>query len=167
MIGAGMIAIAVLLAMFPTDGFRAIAAILAVSMIAAGIRYLYYYASMARHMVGGKGIFFLGVIILDFGIYSSTLIDEPRIYIIIDLIAVHTFWGIVNLWKGIREKAAGAPMWKLDSAQGIGNLLIAAASLIFLHSPRVLVDLYSAGLAYSGILRVISALRRTAIVYIQ
>lgn len=166
-IGLGMIVIAVLLAWSPEDGFIVIATILSVSMTAMGVRYLYYYATMARHMVGGKAVLYLGVIVLDFGVYSMTLIDEPRIYIVVDLIAVHTFWGIVNLLKGFREKGYGASMWKLDVGQGIGNLMMAAASLIFLHSPHILVDLYSAGLAYSGILKVISALRRTEIVYIQ
>ena len=165
--GAIMIAVAILLARYPENGFIMIAAILAISMITIGVRYLYYYATMARHMVGGKAILFLGVIILDFGLYSSTLTDEPRVYIMVDLIAVHTFWGVVNLWKGLREKGYGASMWKLDVCQGIGNLLIAAASLVFLGTPNILVDLYSAGLAYSGLLRVASAVRRTAIVYIQ
>ena len=143
-IGLGMIVIAVLLAWSPEDGFIVIATILSVSMTAMGVRYLYYYATMARHMVGGKAVL-----------------------IVVDLIAVHTFWGIVNLLKGFREKGYGASMWKLDVGQGIGNLMMAAASLVFLHSPHILVDLYSAGLAYSGILKVISALRRTEIVYIQ
>ena len=61
-----MIAVAILLARYPENGFIMIAAILAISMITIGVRYLYYYATMARHMVGGKAILFLGVIILDF-----------------------------------------------------------------------------------------------------
>ena len=161
-----MIGLSWYLAKNPDDGFVLINIILAITLILAGIGYLIYYFRMARHMVSGKMVLLCGLIILDFGLFATSVSDEPRIFIIGYLLVTHIFSGVLNLIKGIREKMTSAPGWGIDLAQGVGNLLIAAACIIYIHSNHILVGLYCAGLLYSGILRLVTAFRRTSIVYI-
>lgn len=152
---------------FPEEGFYCIAMILAGSLILKGVQSLIYYFTMARFMVGGKAVLFSGVMILDFGIFTMSMVDEPKIYILVYLITFHGFSAVVNLLKGIREKLSHTGAWKTDVFQGSGNLLIILACCLFRQSAGVLVALYCGGLFYSAALRIISALRKNDIVYIQ
>ena len=156
----------VVMVLNPEDGFIYIAVILGVSLTLSGIRYLVYYVTMARHMVGGKAFLFLGVLVLDIGMFSTSLIDEPRYFIVTYLLAFHALTGLINLLRGREEKKNRAPGWKLNVLHGTVTLLICAACVLYLRRPPVLVSLYCAGLVYSGLVRIDSALRRTAIVYI-
>lgn len=54
--------------------------------------------------------------------------------------------------------------------QGLVDIGFAAAALVFglvLGSMRQLTWIYASGLLYGGLLRIVSAFRKTAIVYIQ
>ena len=42
----------------PDDGLITMALILSIALVTMGLKYLIYYFTMARHMVGGKGILF-------------------------------------------------------------------------------------------------------------
>ncbi len=152
---------------FPEEGFYCIAAILGVSLVLKGVQSLVYYFAMARFMVGGKAILFTGVMILDFGIFTFSMVDEPKIYILVYLIAFHGFSAVVNLLKGVREKYSHTGSWKIDLSQGTGNLLIILVCFLFRQSQALLVFLYCGGLFYSGTLRILSALRKNDIVFIQ
>ena len=152
---------------FPEEGFYCIAMILGASLILKGVQSLVYYFAMARFMVGGKAILFTGVIILDFGIFTFSMVDEPKIYILVYLNAFHGFSAVVNLLKGIREKTSRTGSWKVDLFQGIGNLLIISVCFLFRQSQAILVCLYCGGLFYSGALRILCAVRKNDIVYIQ
>ena len=48
----------------PDVGLEFAAMILGISLFLSGIHYLYYYFSMARHMVGGRYVLFTAVFIL-------------------------------------------------------------------------------------------------------
>lgn len=165
--GIVMILCAAVLLHSPEEGLPFLTTILSISLTLAGLRFLIYYFTMARYMVGGRNILYTGVIVLDFGLFTYSIVDERGIIIILYLLSLHVFFAVVNLVKGIRERRSRVPYWKVDAVQGIVNLLIAGASVAFIHSIRIIVCLYCAGLFYSAAGRIYSAFRRTAIVYIQ
>ena len=57
--------------------------------------------------------------------------------------------------------------WKLKLFHGILNVAVSAGCFIFINNPGVAVLVYGIGLVYSGILRIISAFRKTTFVYIR
>ena len=165
-IGLVMLFFVVSLISLPDDNFEFLAWVLAVFLLLTGIKYLFYYFTMARFMVSGKAILFLGVIILDLGVFTISITDESKLIIISYLLGIHAFSGILNLLKGISELRSHTVGWKLDLIQGIGNLLMAVSCIVFRNSTHILVYLYCAGLTYPAIMRITSAFRRSAIVYI-
>jgi uncharacterized membrane protein HdeD (DUF308 family) len=158
---------AVVLLTIPEDGFLIIAAFIVVSLLLMGIRYLFYYFHMARNMVGGKYFLFLGIFLIDLGLLTFSMTDEPRWALILYLLGFHAFSCVVNLAKGIQERHYGAPAWKVDTVQGIVNAVVFFFCLFHLRSPVYFLWVYCAGLFYSAAVRIVSAFRRTAIVYIQ
>lgn len=166
-IGLCMILCAVILLAGEDDGCYLVMLILAFSLIIRGIAELIYYVTMARHMVGGKLILFIGVVLVDFGIFTISLADESKVVVVLYLIGFHAFAGLVNLLRAREARRHKSSAWRINMAQGVTSLLILAASLIFARDEGVLVLLYCAGMVYSAFLRIYSAFRRTAVVYIQ
>lgn len=73
--GVALIALAVLLAMIPEDSILVVAFIISLSLLIYGARLMWYYFSMARHMVGGKATLYQGIIVLDIALFSFS---SPR-----------------------------------------------------------------------------------------
>ena len=165
--GLGMILCAVLLLAGEDDGCFLVMLILAFSLIVRGFSELIYYFTMARHMVGGKLILFIGVVLLDLGIFTISLADESKVVVVLYLIGFHAFASLVNLLRAREAMRYRSSAWRINMAQGVTSLLILAASLLFARDQGMLVLLYCAGLVYSAFLRIYSAFQRTAIVYIQ
>ena len=151
----------------PFESYVPIARILVAVLVLMGLRNLLYYVLMARHMVGGKMILFIGMLFMDFGIFSYSLVERPKLFLISYLIVSHFFWGSLNIIKAVVEKRNFTPTWRRDCMQGILHMLIMAAAIRYAPSVRRLVILFCAGIIYSGIVHIVSALRSTAIVYIQ
>ena len=166
-IGLCMILCAVIHLAGEDDGCYLVMLILAFSLIIRGIAELIYYVTMARHMVGGKLILFIGVVLVDFGIFTISLADESKVVVVLYLIGFHAFAGLINLLRAREAMRYKSSAWRINMAQGVTSLLILAASLLFARDQGMLVLLYCAGLVYSAVLRIYSAFRRTAIVYIQ
>lgn len=64
----------------------------------------------------------------------------------------------------------GSPIWIYKVAYGATNILISLAVVIggfTEHSAKFAVYIYAGGLIYSAIVRIVSAFRKTAIVYIK
>ena len=61
-----MIAFAGLLFVSPVEGLPVVAIVVSISFTVRGLRRLVYYYTMARHMVGGKGILFLNPILEEY-----------------------------------------------------------------------------------------------------
>ena len=160
------LAFAVLMFLDPENSYKLIAFILAVSLIVIGIRELLYYASMARHMVGGRITLFKGLVLLDFGMLTYIISNVPRIYVLLYLLVVNAFRGVIEILHAVEAKRLEAGSWRINLAVGISNVLVAGACLFSLNSTRLLVYLYAAGLAYAAVLQFAAAVRRTAIVYI-
>ena len=127
----------------PEDGFTVVALIVSISLTAYGIRTLFYYFTMARHMVGGKSILFIGIILTDLGVFSLTTADDPKLFLVVYLLGVHAFSGAMGVLRALEAKRL---------------LLRSTASLSYI---------YAATLFYSACVQLVSAFRKTAIVYIQ
>lgn len=153
----------------PEDGYYIIAVLLSISLLISGVKSLVYYFTMARNMVGGKSILYRALILTDLGLFTVTAITIPKIYLICHLLISHAFSGIVDMLKAYEDKRLQAPSWRMSFVYGLGNLLIAVAAFTCLinKSTELMVDIYCAGLAYSGIIQMIHSFRKTAIIYIQ
>lgn len=166
---AGLFLIGLTVVMFvdPDDGFSIVATILSVSLIAFGVRELFYYFTMARFMVGGKSALYIGVIMLDAGVFALTLSDMPKLYIVLYLLIIHAFSGAVDVMRSTEARRLGAASWRLNLLSGVVNIAISVVCVIFLRSPHMIVYIYASGLAYSAVFRIVNACRKTAVVYIQ
>ena len=70
-IGLSMLISAAILILLPEGGCLYIMLFLAASLILRGISELIYYFTMARYMVGGKLILFIGAVFFDFGFFTN------------------------------------------------------------------------------------------------
>ena len=117
-------------------------------------------------MVGGDQIFVRGLIMFDFGSFTATLTNLSQIYVMGYLIGAHAFSGMIDVMRALEAKKLASPSWKLTFSTGIVNIILAVVCLVFLRSTSTAVYIYSAGLIYSSIIRIISSFRKTAVVYI-
>ena len=138
-------------------------------MTLRGLRTLFYYFTMARYTVGGKTVLYRSFILLDLGVLAGSLVGYEMIYAAIYLAAIHAFDGLVSTLRANESRTYGAH-WRLKMAYGVTNILIAIAVIVgnaVFKEPRVTTYIYGIGLMYSAVLRIITAVRRTRIVYIQ
>lgn len=148
-------------------GYLLVCAVLGISLFVSGIRMLIGYFRLNRFMVGGRRKLYLGIIVLDLGIFTMSLSEIPRIYIVLYLVVIHVFTGVIDVLQAMESKRYEAPKWKFSLASGIANILVGAACLIFIRDIEVVILIYAGGLIYSALVRIASAFKRTAIVYIQ
>ena len=169
---ASLFTIAVAVLMFFLDsihGLKLVILVIQAGMTLRGLQTIVYYFSMARHMVGGKNVLFRGMIFLDLGVLAGTIFEHPVVYILIYMSFLHIFTGAVSALRANESRKIGSS-WRLKMAYGITNILLAVIVLICgiaFGRLRIAVWVYSVGLIYSSILNIISAFRKTEIVYIQ
>lgn len=138
-------------------------------MTIRGFRTLFYYFSMARYMVGGKNVLYRSFILLDLGVLAGSLVGYSMIYAAIYLAALHAFDGLVSIFRANESRLNGAH-WRMKMAYGVTGILIAIAVILgnaVFKEPLVTTYVYGAGLMYTAVLRIVSAFKRTRIVYIQ
>ena len=167
LIGVLIILGAVILIAFPEEGIIITASILSLSLFVYGIKTLIYYITMTRHMVGGRIMLYLAVVVLDLGMFTMMLTNIPKMYIALYLVVVYAFSGAIDILRALEAKKYQTPSWRFSLISGIINVVIAILCIVFIGSTNMIVYLYSAGLIYSAIVRIITAFRKTAIVYIQ
>lgn len=168
--GILMILLSIFIALFPEIGFHLVGMVMSITMLVMGIRALRYYFTMARYMVDGRYSLYRGVIMLNLCLFTMSLTTVPAIYIIAYLVGIHAFAGGVDILGVIDARSMESPSWRIRLLTGLGNITIAGLCLyfgIFRGSVDSVVYVYSAGLFYSGVLRIIDAFRRSAVVYIQ
>ncbi len=168
--GIMMLLCAVLLNVAPFGGYVIVIVILALSLINYAFRRLIFYFTMARYMVGGRSILYSAVIILDFGILMLGFVSLPGIYLAIYLGVIHLVSGGVDIYNAIDAKKLGSSLWLRGAVVGAINIVIAFVAIVAgltTKSVQIFVVIYSIGLVYSAIIRIVSAFRKTAIVYIQ
>lgn len=166
-VGIIMIAISVLMFAFPGEGYIFAILLLSASLIVFGIRNLIYFFSMARHMVGGRSLLYLAVITIDIGVFTLSLSNVSKVIIVLYLFGSHIFTGGIDIMRALESKKLHAPHWRFRLTYGIINIAVGFVCIIFIQNIEVAVFIYSAGLVFSAISRIISAFRRTAVVYVQ
>ena len=168
LIGLVMLIAAFAFIAYPSeDVYITIVTILALGLAIAGIRDIIFYFRMARHMIGGKMILIQGAIIFDFAILTGALASVPKIYILLYLIGIHAFSGAVEILRAMEAKNSVDGPWKMKFGHGLVNLALAALCLIFIRHSNTAIMIYSVGLIYSGIMRILNAFRRTSFILIQ
>ncbi|MBR6352736.1 MAG: hypothetical protein IKS25_01320 [Oscillospiraceae bacterium] len=152
------------------EGFRLVILLLGLSLIGFGLRTLFFYFTMARHMVDGRSTLYIGVLVLDFGVLTLSMSRNYGLLIVLYLLAAYAFSGVMDILRALEARSYEAGSWRLKLTEGIVNLGFAAAAVIFglfRGDMTMLIRLYASGLIYRAILKLISAFRKTAIVYIQ
>ncbi len=165
-IGLLMLSLGICLILLQDKAISLIMGFLALSLTVTGIKKLYYYFTMAKFMVGGDDTLIKGLILFDLGTFTATLTRYSRLYVMVYLLAVHAFSGFIDVLRALEAKRLGSPAWKLSLSSGIINIAVALSCVVFLKSATISVYIYSAGLIYSALVRVILSFRKTAVVYI-
>lgn len=162
-----MIQSALILMLIPMIAFEIIAMFVGLMLTCYGLKYLIYYITHAQHMVGGKRLLLVGLVLLDTGVFATLLTEQAQAILIIYVVAAHLVASILNFARAFSNKGDGNPGWKIDLAQGIGNVAQVALCLIFINWVEVPVFIYCGGVIYSAVLKIIQSCKRTAIVYVQ
>ncbi len=121
-------------------------------------------------MVGGKTFLYQSIIVLDFALFTFSLIRISTVWIMIYLMGIFAFSGAIDILRALEAKKNGAPSWKLKFISGC--ISVAATIALFIigiifREQTILVYGYCINLGYAAVMRFVNAFRRTAIVYIQ
>ncbi len=168
--GLALLALAVLLFLVPEEGYFAVAVILGVLLFVYGFRLLWFYFTMSRHMVGGRATLYQAVLVLDVALFTSSVALMNHMVILIYLLGVFAFTGFVDTLRAFEAKKIGAPNWKWKLLTGLVIVALTVLLVIFgaiRGETEVLVYGYCISLVISGAMRIVSAFRKTAMVYIQ
>ena len=160
------IAFGILLLLTPDFSLVIVAVVIGVWLMVHGMRKLVYFFTMARHMVGGLSLLFIAMIYIDLGASALTLVDEPRLSIVLYLVGCNALMGIFGILRGVEARRLGS-RWKSSLVHGVVSLALAASSLLFIGSERVITAIFCLGLFYSACVRLVTALRPTEVIYIQ
>lgn len=140
--------------------------IIGISLLVMGLNSLFYYFAMARFMVGGKAALVSALFMLDFGAFTLAMYDASRLAILMYLTGLYAFSGLVAILRAVELRRNKGP-WKLRLAQGVGSAVIAVACIFSRGNAALPVLIYSGGLIYSAVLRIIAAFRKTELVFVQ
>ena len=149
------------------QGYLLVVLILSVSMIVTGIGYLVFFFTMSIHMVGGKTSLYIGALFMEFGLFTLTMYNVPKIYVLIYLAGTFAFSGVVDVLRALEAKNNLAPSWKLNLIFGIGNILVAVTCFVLMNQENIIMLVYAIGLFASAVMRVVRAFTRTTNVYIR
>ena len=162
-----MLMVAAVMLYYGAESFLFVVTFLAISILASGVGTLFYYFTMARYTVGGKTMLYKGVILLEIGLFTWSINDVPRVYILIYLAAIHAFSGLVEVLRARETGLQGFRHYKLKLTHGIVDIAMALCCLLFIGSARTAVNIYCAGVAYSALMRIITACRRAPVYHIS
>ena len=164
--GLLMMICSVLMVRFPKYGYLFALGVLELTLIAYGIRQLMFYLLMARHMVGGIRIFYQSVLVLDAGLFALSLHDMPRAYVMMYLVGSMLVSGVLNAARARETRRQGSTHWKYAMFTGLVKIVLSFVCMFYISSETLITIIYSAGLFYAGVARIVNASRQTAIVYI-
>lgn len=165
--GALMVVLSVFMIRPDPDGYQVVLNFMKIALLLSGIKHLHYYFTMARYMVGGIYIFYKGVFLLDAALFAFSMDKLPRQYAMLYLIGGLAFAGIVGIMHAMEVKRLESGKWVHLLIQAVIQLAFAVICLFFLGNSMVLTFVYGIGMLHSGISRIITAFRRTAIVYVK
>lgn len=156
-------------ALVPELGYLIAALGVSLTLMLYGVRKIIYYCTMARNMVGGKTVLYIGIIAFDIGFFLSAKVDDPNLFITLYILVVHGFSGLVSVLQALEAKRYASPGWLwilLDGALNLIVAILAVAAGLFLHNMIDLAYLFAACLFYSACMQLVGVFRKTAIVYI-
>lgn len=164
--GLLLIAIAAVMvfALSTQDALMAMVTLLAITLALYGLRTLWLYISLARHMVGGKALLYVGVLAIDAAAVVMVIMANQflaGIYLSI----TYFLLGAVNAMHVMDDKQYGTP-WRGHMVQAVIYLLLGIACLVLNSSADLLVTVYCIGLVYNAVMRIYNALRPQAVAYI-
>ena len=152
---------------YPNEGFYFVVLILDVTLLLYGLRLLSYYFSLARYMVGGIMTLYKSIVVLDFGLFIFGLSSIPQKYVMLYLIITFIFYGATDIIDAAGARKLGDGSWKYQMFYGLGKVVIGVVCVFYLDDMRGVTLLYCIGLLHSAISDIVSAFRKTAIVYIE
>lgn len=169
-LGILMILFALVMFLIPEEGYDTVTVLISLSLMLYGVKLLYFYFSMARHMIGGKIMLYQAIIVLDLSLFTMSMASMSSFTIIIYLLGIFGFAGAIDILRAFEAKSNGYKHWKLKFLTGcicvVFVIIMAVLGLIFKNT-AILVYGYCISLLYSGVVRIVTALRKTAMVYIQ
>ena len=166
LLGLLMLLCSLLLAADPNGAINFVAAILSLMILVYGLQKIIYYFTMARHMVGGYSLLFVGIIAIDLGAFSLTLLEQPHIPIVIYLVTNFGIVGVAGILRAIEGRRFGLK-WRASLVHGIVSLLLVLACVVFIGNTDLVMTVFSIGLAYSAIRHIATSLRKTDVIFIQ
>lgn len=164
--GLLMIASAAIMILQPDFGYLLVVIFLSVALFAMAIRYLRLYFRMARYMVGGLRVLLIGIIILDFAIFTWNMTNFPKEYVLLYLVGVNLFAGVAEIMSAIEARRLHSKKWRFNLFKGLVDLGMVVLCLMNYQNVEVLTMLYSVGLIVAAIGRIVTAFRRSEIIYI-
>ncbi|MCR5675028.1 MAG: DUF308 domain-containing protein [Lachnospiraceae bacterium] len=165
-VGVLMLAFGAVMIAYDEESYPFIIALYSLALELQGFRLIWYFFTMARLMVGGKSILYRGILFIDFGVFTGSLVFVPQIYILIYLSGTLALSAMIDLLRSREARAIHSP-WKLKTFQGAVELITAVICLVFLHSTAMVVDIFSAVFIFSGVMRIVSAFRRMPVITVS
>lgn len=162
--------IALVIVLAPRESYDLVYYIISFMLLAYGLRLLYYYFTMARHMVGGKITLYQSIIVLDVALFTLTIANMADYIVLIYLLGIYAFAGAIDILRAFEAKNNGSPIWKKKIVIGIlevGFVIFLVVIGVVLRNTNILSYGFAVTLVSSGVLRIYDAFRSTAIVYIQ
>ena len=87
------------------EGFRLVILLLGLSLIGFGLRTLFFYFTMARHMVDGRSTLYIGVLVLDFGVLTLSMSRNYGLLIVLYLLAAYAFSGVMDILRALEARS--------------------------------------------------------------
>ncbi|MCF0229224.1 MAG: DUF308 domain-containing protein [Parasporobacterium sp.] len=167
LIGLLMLFCAFIILLLPETGYVVVVAVMDILLLVSGIRLLIFYFRMARHMVDGLRIFFKGVFLVDLAIFAISLNNISKVFVILYLIGIFAVNGGLRAFRALDGRKHGTKHWRFSLAVGICSVVIAILALIFMNNMYILMGLCFICLLYTGIMRIVNAFKKSAIVYVE
>lgn len=158
---------ALVIVLEPDTCLELIAFGISVTLTFYGAKFLIYYLTHAQHMVGGKWFLLIGLILLDMGVFATVIYEQARIMTVIYVIGAHLVAGVLSIVRTVGNKKDNNPGWKIDLAHGIASISQVVLCIVFIHSAMIIAVSYAIYVLYYVTLMLISAFKKTAIVYVQ
>lgn len=160
--------LAAMIVLVPRESFSLVVLLLSLSMFIRGFSKLFYYFTMARHMVGGKAVLYRAVIMLDLALFTTSISAMSPFIILFYLLGVYAFSGAIDILRSLEARRFGMQSWKFKFWGGLTSIAFSAVLLVIgFISTDFLVYGYAVSLVYSAVIKIISAFRKTSVVYIQ
>ena len=164
-----MLAAAVLFAIYPGETYQVVLFLLTLSLLLHGIHQLIYYFSLCRYKTGSIETLYKGIFFMDAGLFALNINmgRAPRIMGILYLIITVFVSGVVDVLRANEARKLEMGRWKYQFFYGALQIVISCTGLFFLNSVRLMTYIYCLGLINTAISRIITAFRKTAIVYVE